>query len=195
MSGELFFEVPDDSETMVKIVEAIPDDTLWWLRGSLCAMPKQLAAGTIERESGVVVSSSSIELQGKDPWSLATGEKLPAYVEFKDVGYFRHSGNPIVCKRVAAAFLKKGYHRGQLEFFRHCEYDDHFDQVATCEIFFKAWRGHTPFVGHNEVGMQPARVKLSWDERFRGKEEHIAQIVLACRELHLKEYIPKANAS
>lgn len=202
MKGELFFEIPDDQEVMVKLVEAIPPN--WsWVDGSLHAPKNLVSSGAVQENTGFAVErfhsihptiiGSYDRSEGKrekpDLFAIMVEQKLPGFINFDEAGYDAHIVTLELAKRVAVGFLRKGY-RGCLCFYRGCYDNSKYANPARCSMIFDSWHG-TP-ISREEAGAQPARVKLEWEGRYYGKEEDIAPIVAVCRSLSLREYVPMA---
>ncbi len=208
MRGKLFFEIPDDQEVRVKLVEVIPSN--WsWVDGGLYAPKNLVASGQVEENTGFAMErfhsihptiigsydptiiGSYDQDEGKrgkpNLFAIMVEQKLPGFIEFDEAGYNSHIVTFELAKRVVVGFLRKGY-RGSLCFFRGCYDNNKYDNPARCELIFEPWHGAP--VCREEAGEQPARVKLEWESRYYGKEEDIAPIVAECRSLNLREYEP-----
>lgn len=201
MSGKLFFEIPDDQEVMVKLVEAIPR---WaWIDGELEAPGNLISSGLAENNTGFALEcfhNIHPTIIGSYDWAIGrrgdpnffaimVEQKLPGFVRFDEVGYYDGPITFELAKSIAIGFLQKGY-RGQLHFYKGCYGNDKYNNPAYYGMTFESWHG-APILGE-EAGTQPARVKLEWDNRYRGKKEDLAPIITACRLLNLREYEPSA---
>ena len=194
MGQILYFEIPDDSEVMVRLVESVPSK--WsWIDGSLHASDALVASGVVAGKTGfelsrfhtihpTIVGSSKMKA---DLYAIMVEQKLPAFIRFNEAGY---GGEPVtmeLSKKVIMAFLRKGY-RGWLHFSAGC-YDNNKDQnPARCDFAFEKWEG-APFQ-REESGKQPARLKLGWTEEYCGKARDIEPILSLCRTLNLRQYGP-----
>ena len=201
MRGELFFKIPNDLEVMAKLVEAIPSH--WsWVDGQLRAPKCLIDVGEVEESTGfAVMRFHSIrptiigrydedKRRNKDPnlFAIMLEQKLPGFIMFDEAGYETPEITLELVKRIAAGFLRKGY-RGGLHFYSGCYDNSKYNNPAKCSMIFEVWNGGS-FSKSGETGMQPARVKIGWESKYCGKEEHIASIVSVCRSLNLCEYIP-----
>lgn len=205
MRGELFFEIPDDQEVVVKLVEAVPSN--WsWVDGGLHAPKVLVASGQVEENTGFAVerfysiNPTIIGNYDRNEWgkqekpnlfAIMVEQKLPGFITFNEAGYDEHNIIFELAKRIAIGFLRKGY-RGRLRFYQGCYNNKKYDNPARCEMIFKPWHGAPIY--REEAGPQPARVKLEWESCYYGKEEDIAPIVAVCRSLNLREYVPTAPA-
>jgi hypothetical protein len=183
MPGRVFFEIADIPWIKARLVEAIPADWKWFGPGQLVAPTAMIDAGIAVRGSGYVI--------GVQSWSRAPtlGDPYPLLIERKAPGFldFEESQADSVLTRIAAGFLHQGY-SGRLSFRKDCHRNYCRDNPARCDMRFGTWRGF-PFQS-DEDGSQPPRIKLEWDESYRGSEADIAPIVAVCRTLGLREYTP-----
>lgn len=202
MGEKIFFEIPDDVETILKLVESIPS-TWSWLDGWLDAPKRLTSSGAAVENTGFRISrfhSIKPTVIGRhnrdgeinpapDLFEILVEQKLPGFIEFDEAGF----GRDILdhAKSLAAGFLSKGY-EGRLDFYM--DYDQHRDSKysnpARCNMIFRPWNGPGLI---DEHGPQPARVKLEWDEKYGGKMEDIWPIADVCRNLGLKEYKPEVQ--
>lgn len=202
--GTLFFEIPNDQETMVKLVEAVPDN--WaWVDGGLFAPKDLIALGQVEENTGFVVerfhsihptiigSYDENERRSRKPdlFAIMVEQKLPGFIIFNEAGYDAGVVTLELTKRLAVGFLRKGY-RGGLHFYKDC-YDNHkYENPARCDLVLQS--GDSIFRG--EQGPQPARARLEWNVCYGGREEDIASIAAVCRSLGLREYaLPLVEAA
>lgn len=205
MRGELFFEIPDDQEVMVKLIEAVPPN--WsWVDGGLHAPKTLVASGQVEKNTGFAVErfhninptiiGSYNQNEGKrgkpNLFAIMVEQKLPGFIKFDEAGYDTHHIVTLeLAKRIAVGFLRKDY-RGSFRFFKGCYNNSKYDNPARCEMIFEPWHGAPVY--REEAGSQPARVKLEWESRYYGKEDDIAPIVAVCRSLNFREYVPTTSA-
>ncbi len=197
MSDKLFFEIPDDQEIMVKLVEAIPSNWLW-VDGELRASKVLVASGKVEENTGFVVQRfhsvqptiiGGYNRNEKKCWNpnlyaIMVERKLPGFIRFDEAGYSSPSITLELAKQIAVGFLRKGY-RGSLSFYRDCYNNIKYDNPALCEIVFESWHGASK--SRAEIGSQSAHIKLEWESRYSGKEDDIAPIVDVCRFLNLRD--------
>ncbi len=204
MESELFFEIPDDQEVMVKLIEAMSLE--WhWVDGGLHAPESLITSGQADGDTGfmverfhsihpTIVGSFVDGGKRKKPnlFAIMVEQKLPGFIRFDEAGYDADVVTLELAKRIATGFLRRGY-RGRLLFFRNCHNNNKYDNSARCEMNFEPWHG-APVCGR-EAGPQPARVKVEWNGRYRDSEEEVAPIVAVCRSLGLREYVPQATAT
>lgn len=201
MRGELFFEIPDDQEVMVKLIEAVPSN--WsWVDGNLHAPETLIASGQAEEHTGFAVErfhsihptivgsydQDERKQRKSNLFAIMAEQKMPGFILFGEAGYDADVVTLELAKRIAVSFLRKGY-RGSLRFYMDCYRNRKFDNPARCDIIFKPWHGAPALP--KESGPQPARVKLGWESRYNGTEKNIAPIVAVCRSLNLHEYLPE----
>jgi hypothetical protein len=204
MSGKLLFEIPDDQEIMAKLVEAVPSN--WsWVDGWLYASDAIIASRQVEEHTGFdlqrfhsinpTITGSYDGDKGKrrkpNLLAIIVDQKLPGFIKFDEAGYGADIVTLELAKRIAISFLRKGY-RGGLHFYSGCYDNSKYSNPARCSLIFEPWDGAP--IEREEAGAQPARVKLEWESRYRGKEETIAPIVAVCRAFNLCEYTPAASA-
>ena len=198
MPGKLYFEIPEDSEVMARLVESIPND--WsWVDGTLDASRAPIDAGEVLKNTGLLCDRFSINRlvvprdrkEKADLFGILVDRKRPGFVSFREAGYDSHDFPLVLAKQFAAAFLNMAY-RGWLTFFLN-DYDNNkYDNGARCNFTFQPWTGASMCGMNEEVGPQPPRVKLEWNENYGGQPLDISPIESVCRELGLKEYTPKA---
>ncbi len=193
MRGELFFEIPDDQQVRVKLVEAVPSN--WsWVEGGLHASKNLIVNGQVEKNIGFAVERFSIHPiifgyydrnEGKwikpDLFAITVELKMPRFITFDEAGYDAHIITLELAKRIAIDFIRKDY-RGSLHFYGGCHNNIKYENPARCSMVFESWNN------------ERALVKLKWESRYYGKEEDIAAIVAACHSLNLREYVPVAPA-
>lgn len=203
MGGKMFFEIPDDQEVMVKLVEAVPS-TWSWVGGILNAPKTLINSGMALKDTGFTIQrfhdirptivGHYDHYQGRrlkpDLFAIIVEQKFPGFIGFNEAGYDPCVVTLELAKRVAVGFLRKGY-RGALGFFKGCYDNNKYKNAAFCSIEFQSQYG-TPVSGV-EAGYQPARVILEWNENFYGKEEDVKPILEMCRSLNLREYEPEVG--
>ena len=198
MSGALFFEIPEDPEIMVQLLEAVPPH--WeWMSGGLYPPPELIAAGRVAEKTGIRLgrfydihpSFEGCSDKKPDLYAIIVEEKLPGFIHFSEVQPGNHETiSQEFAKRIASGLLLKGY-RGSLRFESSCYNDNYGENPHYCNMKFQPWNGDSHY-GKEETGPQPPRIKVGWDSRYYGNEEGIAAIVEVCRSLNLREYIPTA---
>lgn len=198
MGEQLFFKILDDVEVMVKLVNAVPDS--WgWLDGQLCAPAELNTNGKAERDTGFAIqrfhsigptiigayNRESGKRLKPNLYAIIAEQKLPGFIDFNEAGY-EYEISLELAKRFAVAFLNKGY-RGGLRFYLDCYRNSKYSNPAECSMALVSWYGAS---FGDEIGEQPARVKLEWDERYGGKKEDITPILTVCQSLGLRRYEP-----
>lgn len=187
-----FFEIPEDSDVMAKIIESVP--TSWsFMDGVLCPTKDIIASGQVEERTGFNISrfySINPTIAGENVgvipnlFGILVEQKIPAFISFEEAGYEDHRIITFeLVKRIAAGFVRKGY-RGHLSAFRDCQDDDKYNNSAKCKIALKPFEGSAAF---DELGQQPPRVRLEWRAHC---DEYVAPIVTACQSLNLLGYSP-----
>jgi len=188
MKSELFFEIPNDVEIMVKIIEAIPSD--WaWIDGMLVAPKDLIDSGSAKENTGftlkrfhdigpTIIGSYNKERNERnhpDLYAIMVEHKLPGFVTFDEAGYECDIATFEVAKRIASGFVRKGY-LGSLCFFQDCYANRKHQNPASCWISFKI-----------------RKVEIKWHGNYGGKEESVAPIITVCRSLKLKEHAPEKS--
>lgn len=205
MNGEFFFEIPDNREIMARLIEAVPS-TWAWVDGALWAPKELVSSGQAIEDTGfelsrfhtihptIVGGYSETNRQRVKPnlFAIIVEQKLPGFIFFDEAGYQEHLVTMDLSKQVATAYVLKGF-GGHLTFYKDCYDNSKYDNPAKCAMSFQPWHG--PFALGKEAGEQPARARLQWEGRYRGKEEDIAPIVAVCRSLKLREYTPEPAAA
>ncbi len=199
--GTLYFEIPDNSEIMMRLVGTIPANWLW-VDGSLRAPKDLITSGQAEEHTGfalrrfrgssptIIGSYNEDERKERTPdlFTMMVERKLPGFVVFDEVGIDTGVFTLELAVRIAVGLLGKGY-RGGLRFYKNYYDDSKFDNPARCDMIFNPWHGHHT---SEEAGSQPARVKIEWKSRFGGTEADVTPIINFCRSLNLREYAPAA---
>jgi hypothetical protein len=62
-----------------------------------------------------------------------------------------------------------------------------------CSFTLNSWNGGAIHETNPEPGVQPARVKLEWNEKYGGSRDTILRLIAVYRSLGLVEYTPVAN--
>lgn len=201
MGDRLFFEIPEDPEVMVILVRAVPSN--WsWVDGGLYAPQDSIVSGAAKEDTGFAVKRffsirptivGGYSKKGKrskpDLFAIMVKQKLPGFVHFEEAGFDKDEVTLETAKQIAVGFLKKGY-RGCLCFYKDYYNNSKYNNPAYCDMTLEPWHGTG-----EEVGLQPARMKLEWDDRYSGKEEDIATIVTVCYSLGLRKYVPAPAAA
>lgn len=171
MNSDFFFEIPEDSEIMTKLVQAVPSDCGGWIGGQLNA-PKFVnlsISEPVEINTGFLLERACVSIKGNNikPNFLAImlEQKLPGFISFHGVECSE------LVKQIIVGFLRKGY-RGGLQFYLD-GYNKHTKNgPALCEINF-----------------EPSGLMLQCADTDSGKS-----IVATCRSLNLHEYVPAKRA-
>lgn len=197
MSKKLFFEIPNDQEVKAKLVETMPND--WtWVNGILRAPEDLVFSGQVASDTGIaiqrfhdihptIIGERKPEGEGRlkpDLLAILVDRKLPSFIRFDEAGYNPYIVTMELAKRVAVAYLKRGY-RGNLNFYKGCHDYSATDNDGRCYIAFEPWNG-APCM-HEEEGHQPARIRLEW---FYDRIDCVESIIAICRSLNLREYEP-----
>ncbi len=199
MAHRRFFKIPNSTEVKAQLVQAIPSN--WsWVDGRLIAPEHMLTSGLALSNTGLLLSrfQSGTKIVGVCPAQnaptskpnlvdLLLHQRCPGFLHFEEVGYEHNEELLHEAKQLAIGFLRKGY-GGELSFYRSCSRNIKHDNSARVDIRFYPWNG-APIM-KPESGDQPARIQLEWNERYGGREEHLAEILEACRSLELVEYTP-----
>jgi hypothetical protein len=202
MKAISFFEIPDETTTRVRLVEAVPQ-TWSWMDGWLRAPEILLTSGAAIETTGFIFSRyrciSPIVVGKYDPtsgrefepdlYAILAEQKLPGFIRFDMAGY----GTEItleLAKRIAMAYLGQDY-TGWLNFYSGCRNNNKYNNPAFCQMKLDPWCGAP--LDHEEEGQQPSRIRLEWDDRYGGSSMTINPIVAVCRELELKQYTPYPN--
>ena len=197
-----FFEIPDDDEVKVKLVEAIPDN--WsFLDGQLNAPKSAINAGLVQEDTGfavarfhsikpTIIGRYDQKVQGRvEPnlFAIMVDGKLPGFVSFDEAGLEARSKGDIkmaLSKRIVIGFIRKGY-LGGLHFYSDCISNNKYYNPARCDMAFQPWDAGPLYDG--ECGPQPARIKLSWADTSRGQID-IDPLRGICLSLGLRQYEP-----
>lgn len=179
MKKKRSFKVPNDSEVMVQLVEAIP---ITWSRvdGVIYAPKSLVSSGQAEKNTGYCLDWSKgtviigrtrrggVRITPNVP-AIIIEQKLPGFISFVEAGY-----QPAVSLEfaieVAAHFLRKGF-RGDLHFCSEHVNNRRFDNPACCTFIFST---------------SPPLVRLTWDEKRGDSEEDVSSVVSTCLSLGLE---------
>lgn len=201
MGRQRFFEIPNDRDAMVRLLEAIP--SRWsQVNGELHAPHVLVDLGHVQQDTGWVIDqfhalhprmvgrrrSKGIPYDKPNVYAITVEQKLAGFVYFDGAGQGA-AGNAVTVqevKELAVGFVKQGF-RGDLQFLLLAS-GWKYEMKAQCELHLESWRGTSCF--QEEVGEQPAHLKVAWDERWDGKEEDILSILETCHELNLREFTP-----
>jgi len=196
-----FFEIPNDTNIMMKLVEVIPNS--WsWIDGVLSA-PKTLidsgkaVAGTgyeISRFHSIHPTIKGIYRDGKEQkpnlYAMIAEGKLPGFVSFHEAGYDIDISFELA-KKIAIAYLEKGY-RGWLGLYSDCYDNSKYENPAACNIHFKPWEKGRFSVNLSDKNTDdnPPVIEVNWTEKYGGKPELVQPIISLCHSLGLKELVP-----
>jgi hypothetical protein len=191
MKIKLIFEIPGD-EAAIKLIETIPSS--WaWLDGVLSAPENLLNAGFVLAETGynigrfhnaTIIGHYDNKTQKRatpDIGGILVDQKLPEFILFDEAGYDDNFNHLNLAKEIAIGYIKRFY-RGVLFFFKDCYDNNKYDNSARCDLF----------LGRIEHG-ETSRIELAWNDKYRGKQEDIDPILTVCRNLGLKELLPKED--
>lgn len=194
--SSLYFEIPNDKEVRVRLIEAVPDS--FWQISARLQVPKHLSvSGMVAEGTGFKISPGSRQplklLAGKgtnepDIMSIVVGNKMPEFVAI-ETSYLTPLGYE---RSVMIGLLRKGY-RGTIGFEFAVSRGEYHDIRASCEMALQPWQGAP--IAAPELGNQPPRLKLAWDERSGGGRSLVEPIEAVCRALGLKEYNPAERAA
>ncbi|MDO8551822.1 MAG: hypothetical protein Q7S03_04050 [bacterium] len=187
-----YFEIPDDSMVMVKVLEAIPPD--WFLFKGLLEAPEALvSAGKAVKDNGFYVgrhycikptvirrSESRDRIEVPDLFAFIVERKLPEFVSFVELGNNSSEITLDQGKEIIKGLLKLGY-RGSIWFVKDSLHNG-------CDIRLIPWKG--PSAANEEAGKQPARIRVYRD---KGEDVDMMPLVLSCRSLGLKVYEPVSS--
>jgi len=194
----LYFELSDEIEDRVKILESIPN-TWRGIEGvlrspelirnlSLVAANTRL---TIDRNINVrvdCVRGEKGEPLTPDIEGLLIRQQLPFMVHFENVWDINPESFDL-CRKLIVGYLRNQY-RGSLQFFANFYRNELWNNSARCQFIFAPWTGW-----HNdriESGPQPARVQIEWADEGE-YNRRVKSIVEMCRTLKLPEYQPHAG--
>jgi len=179
------FEIPDKSEVMAQIIEAVPSD--WsWVDGYLSAPDQLIRQGKVASNSGfalqrfhsiepTIVGRESEKRINPNFYSLIVERKLPEFIIFDEAAFeTSYDGLSMeVIKSIAVAYVRYNY-RGWLCFYSGYRYDDKYDNSARCSIELGRWSPSLFKIG------------VEWDRRSGG-EEDVQPILSVCKGLNLQE--------
>jgi hypothetical protein len=196
------FEIPDNSEVMAQLIEAVPSG--WsWVDGYLSAPDQFIRHGKIALNSGFVLQrfhsihptivgrKKDEERINPDFYSLIVERKLPEFITF-DEAAFETSCEGLtmeVVKSIAIAYVRCHY-RGGLRFYGGYRNNHKYDNPARCSINLVRW-SHALFI-RDEYPLEeyPSTVEVQWNREFGGEEKDVQPILLVCERLNLQELKP-----
>jgi hypothetical protein len=193
------FEIPDNSEVMAQLIEAVPSN--WsWVDGRLEAPSQLIHDNKVALNSGfalqrfhsihptIVGKKKDEEIINPDFYSLIVERKLPEFITFDEAAFeTSYEGLTMeVIKSIAAAYVRCNY-RGVLYFYSGYRHNYKYDNPARCSIKLFRW-SPTPFM-RDEYPLEeyPPTVEIKWDRILGGEEKDVQPILSVCKRLDLQE--------
>lgn len=195
MSEKTLLTLPDDSDTLARLIEAIPSD--WsWVDGYLESSSELRESGRVARTAGYFISRFSINPLISGPWNhekrardrpdlceILVERKLPLLIQFDEAGFQERTASLAVAKKVAAHHVRLGY-RGWLGFSAGCYDNEKCQNPAYCQLGFA--------IGQTQSCVTNWRLEIDWNARYGGKPELVEPILAAARALGLQPPVEAA---
>jgi hypothetical protein len=187
------FRLRRDAKSLVNLIMAVPSD--WaWLDGVLWAPRRLLETGQALDSVGLKfsrfvsggvrlmsncremnhISGGSIPARDPEPVpdlkAVFIEQRHPGWVQFDEVGYFKHDGLSLLqFKYLAAGYAALGY-QGWLHFYSGCYRDNKFDSPERCQFQF------------SDKPVRPGEhenysLSVTHNPEFGGKEERLALLL------------------
>lgn len=182
------FEIPNDGETVNRLLESIPED--WtWINGGLSAPENLAKSGEVLKGIVLVLhhglnDGQPIIYKGKDPVRIPGPSEIMAEGSMPEGVLFNEAGSGFFAfrfvKSIATGFVNRGYD-GELTFFSdYVDPEGRHRNPAACVLTLQAWleRGKRDGVFHGRG------VELTWCD----DGESVAAILAACTGLREYEY-------
>jgi len=196
MKDKWIFEIPNEVEVMVKLVQAVPSSWLS-ISGVLEAPNVLVEVGDAIHDTGynidqfytikpTIVKASTTNRrkndsrQNPDLYALIAERKMPGFVRFEEAGADSYEISFGTARKILISFLRQGY-RGQVTFCgQRCnegigELPGSGRECEKCFFFFE-WHYKNP-----------PKVEI-WND---GRPENFQPLITACRAMGLKELTPQ----
>jgi hypothetical protein len=192
MGGSKRFLLPEETESRVRLVEAIPSD--WgWVDGIIRFPSDQARFRQIAFDTGYAITrfncsqpaiigsaiKGSTVRRRPDLLGIMVENKLPGFVTFDMAGFGKRE-EFISVREIAASFVRRGY-LGWLKFVKSDHRNGRDENPAHCEFR----------IGPN--GDEKSEIVLCWEEKFGGEPKDIASILAVCYSANIKSAEPRSQ--
>lgn len=198
MDNQLHFLLPDNSERIAAVIQAIGQRKWHWVNGQIDAPADLIDAGLVRQDTGYNLSrfypthplvvprrqAPSGETQIEpDLFGLVIAGLLPGFVRFDETGFDNRDITVAMAFQAAVSYIRRGY-LGQLHFRYGWHGNNPLGNELRCDVHMQRW---APLPFDRRDWLVSPMVKLGWVPKYGGSQKDYHEIVEAFKRLGLAE--------